>query len=101
MFFNQVLNMFNPRDNIIIVGDFNINLYNPLSLRYIDDFIHDMQGSNYFALLTLPSMINENNSISKYSLIDHIRSKFQKGKDHISGAIDYLISDHLPNFCVF
>ena len=46
-------------------------------------------------------MIHENNRVSKYSLIDHIWANFKKGKEHLSGVIDYLITDHLPNFYMF
>ena len=48
VFFNQVLGMLSPRDDAIIVGDLNINLYNPYKLRYIDDFVLGMQGFNFF-----------------------------------------------------
>ena len=101
IFFDRVLSFFHPNDDVIITGDFNMDLYNPSKLRYIDDFKHGMFGLNYFPVLTLPCMINENNRINKYSLIDQVWSNFKKGKDHISGVIDYLISDHLPNFYMF
>ena len=99
--FNQFLNRFQPNDKIIIIGDLNLNLFNPNNVRCIKDFIDGMQGFNLFPVLTLPSMINENNLVNKYSLIDQIWSNFYEGTKHISGVIDYLITDHLSNFYMF
>ena len=60
-----------------------------------------MWGFNYFPVITLPAKINENNHLTKYSLIDQIWSNFTSGREHISGVIDYLITDHLPIFYSF
>ena len=52
-------------------------------------------------MLNIPTMINENNPRTKFSLIDHIWSNFKRGSNHVAGVIDYLISDHLPMFYFF
>ena len=49
----------------------------------------------------MPAKINENNPVTKYSLIDQMWSNFIAGSNHISGVIDYLITDHLPIFYFF
>ena len=36
MFFSQVISKLPVREKIIVTGDFNLNLYNPLKLSYID-----------------------------------------------------------------
>ena len=101
MFVDQVLDKFPPNSDIILVGDFNINLYNPLNLRYISQFVNNILSYNYFPIINIATKINENNPITKYSLIDHLWSNFKKGYNHTSGVIDYLISDHLPIFYFF
>ena len=83
------------------MGDFNLNLYNPFNLRNIRCFIDGMLSFNCFPVINIPTMINENNIRTKYSLIDHIWTNFKKGSNHVAGVIDYLISDHLPMFYVF
>ena len=60
-----------------------------------------MWGFNYFPIITLPAKINENNLLTKFSLIDTIWSNFISGKEHTSGKIDKLITDHLPIFNIF
>ena len=85
----------------ILVGDFNLNLYNPRNLGFINNFINGMLGHNFLNMINLPTVINENNTITKYSLIDQIWTNFDRHVNQLSGVIDYLITDHLPIFYVF
>ena len=101
LFFNQILIRLPHNSDVIVVGDFNYNLYNPLKLNYIQEFVENMLSFNLFPVLTIPTMIHENNVVTKYSLIDQIWSNFKKGLHHLGGVIDYLISDHLPMFYIF
>ena len=68
---NNVISKFNVGDKIIIIGDLNLNLYNPLNLRYIDEFINSLLSLTFFPIITLPTRIDERNSLNKHSLIDH------------------------------
>ena len=101
IFFNQILDKFPINSKAILVGDFNINLYNPLRLLQTNEFTNMLLGYNYFPVITLPAMINENNRVNKFSLIDHIWSNFKVGHHHFSGILKFLISDHLPIFYIF
>ena len=100
-FFSEIIEKFPINAKVIVVGDIDIDLYNPLSNKSIQEFIENMWGYNYFPIITLPAKINENNNLTKYSLIDQIWSNFTSGRDHISGVIDNLITDHLPIFYAF
>ena len=60
-----------------------------------------MLGHDFSNMVNLPTMINENNVVTKYSLIDQIWVNFSSYVSHCSGIIEYLISDHLPMFYVF
>ena len=83
IFFSEIIEKFPINSKVIVVGDININLYNPLSNKSIQEFIENMWGYNYFPIITLPAKINENNNLTKYSLIDQIWSNFSSGRDHI------------------
>ena len=71
-FFNNIVSKFLNNARVIITGDSNLNLYNPLKLGYIDIFIASMLSSGFFffSFITFPAKTNENNSITLYSLID-------------------------------
>ena len=55
---------------VIVCGDFNLNLLNPLRLRYISDFIDSMLECNMSPIITIPTKFNPSNVITSYSLID-------------------------------
>lgn len=57
---------------MIICGDFNLNLLNPYGFTYIDEFIHNMFEVGFSPCITIPSKINPENPITKFSLVDHI-----------------------------
>ena len=101
MFLEQILDGLPHNTETILLGDFNVNLYNPLNLRYVCQFINNLLSHNCFPIITIPAKINENNPTTRYSLIDHIWSNFKKGTNHSAGVIEYLISDHLPTFYFF
>ena len=100
-FLSRVLSKLSSNENIIFVGDFNLNLYNPLKLRCIDEFVNNFLSFDYFPVINLPAMFNPNNPITKFSIIDQIWTNFKRGCNHTSGIVDFLITDHLPLFYFF
>ena len=90
-----------PRNSkVLLCGDFNINLYNPLKLNSINCFISLMLEYNYLSHINYPTKHNPNNIITTYSLIDQIWTNFVPTKPK-SGVIEMIISDHLPIFLSF
>ena len=100
LFFNEIQDNF-PRCDTIVTGDINFNLYNPLKHRYITEFVNNFLGKNFYPIINIPTVFHENNPITKFSLIDHLWSNFHVGSNHVSGVIEYLISDHLPLFYIY
>ena len=98
---NGILNNFTSSDRVLIVGDINFNLFNPLKLRYIDDFINSLLCISFFPIITIPTKLNDNSIVTRFSLIDQIWSNFKYGYDHISGVIRFSLTDHYPIFYVF
>ena len=42
---------------VIAYGDFNLNLFNPLKLRYVTDFINGMLELSMFPAITVPTKL--------------------------------------------
>ena len=101
LFLNGVLSKFSCNESVIFVGDFNLNLYNPLKLRCISEFVDNFLAFNYYPVINLPAMFNVDNPITKFSIIDQIWTNFKRGCNHTSGIVDFLITDHLPVFYFF
>ena len=101
MLFDFVFDKFPKNAKVILVGDLNLNLFNPLNLTYIGDFISNMLSFNYFPIIDKPTKLNPNNPITKYSLLDQIWTNFIDGSDHTSGIIHFSITDHFPVFYIF
>ena len=96
LFFDQVINGFPVGASVIIVGDINLNLFNPLRLTYIDAFIANMLGAGFFPTITIPTKINENCPITPYSLLDQIWTNFKVGVGHNSSVLLFSLTDHFP-----
>ena len=80
---------------VIACGDFNLNLFNPLKLRYVTDFINGMLELSMFPAITVPTKYNPDNAITKFSLIDHVWTNIPS-KTISSFVIPTGISDHFP-----
>ena len=100
-FFNNILNKFPVGVKIIITGDFNLNLFNPLKHTYIDLFIASMLSYGLFPVITLPTKINDGNSVTPYSLLDQIWVNFKVGSEHDSGIVTFPLTDHFPIHYMF
>ena len=57
---------------VIVCGDFNLNIFNPLKLQYITDFVKNMFELNLCPVITILTKYNPENLITKYLLIDQI-----------------------------
>ena len=80
---------------VIGCGDFNLNLFNPLRLRYIKDFIDGMLECGMLPVITIPTKINPGNVITRYSLIDQIWTNITN-KVTNTFVIPTEIADHFP-----
>ena len=94
--FNEYLSNLPQNSNTFILGDLNLNLFNPIKLAYIDSFISDMLSYDFYPIITKASKININNTITQFSLIDHIWSNFYSGYDHKSFVVHFPLTDPFP-----
>ena len=96
---NDLLNTFDSQpelkksDEIILCGDFNINLLNCENHVQTNEFLNSLISSSFLPAISLPSRINEISG----TLIDNIFSnRLRTGQE--GGLILSSISDHLPVF---
>ena len=101
MLIDYILNNLAPTDKIIIIGDLNINLFNPYKIASVENFINTMLTFSFSPVINIPTKVNLNNNITRYSLIDHIWTNFRLSDDHLSGIFNYFITDHFPIFYIF
>ena len=94
--FDEVLTNFNNTDKIMIVGDLNLNLFNPLNLTYIDNFIDNMLSLSFWPIINKPAKVNPDNITTRYSLIDQIWSNFELSYNNICGILHVVQTDHFP-----
>ena len=85
--------------NIILGGDFNINLLNLHDQKNLN-FINLMKSNYFCPLITTPTRVttNEKNNL-KSTLIDHLWYNFNF--ECSSGVFQTDLSDHYPNFTFF
>ena len=55
---------------VIVGGDFNLNLFNPLKLNYISHFINSMLEVGLCPVIDIPTKFNHENTITRYALLD-------------------------------
>ena len=84
---------FKNADEIILCGDFNINLLNYEDHTQTNDFLNSLIASSFLPAISLPSRITEKSA----SLIDNIFSNKLRGVQE-GGLLFSSISDHLPVF---
>ena len=92
-FQENILSKLTVTRSTIICGDFNINLFNPLALQSINNFISLLLTFNFYSVINLPTKYNPTNQITKFSLIDQIWINFSPF-DLSSSVITTDISDH-------
>ena len=84
------------KKNIVLLGDFNINLLNCDSLNSHSNFVETLGSYQLLPCITLPTRITKPSS----TLIDNIFTS-PAPSPSISRNIEIGISDHLPQFCIF
>jgi hypothetical protein len=91
--YNDVLSLFRPTDQIILTGDFNIDLFQ------LDDhgrtFVENLQSNSFLPVISKPTHVSDNRA----SLLDHLWTN-HLGRI-ISGVFDIDITDHKPIFAIF
>ena len=93
-FFNNYISQFSRQDTIIM-GDMNINLYNPHRILAIDEYLQNFLSLNFKPLVQYPTRVHKDeNGVVNYSLIDHIFSNIDQKS--YSSVIQYELTDHLP-----
>ena len=85
----------NENKNIILMGDFNVNLINYYKNRGTYEFLEQLFNHNFTPKITLPTRITEKTA----TLIDNIFVNGQAQK-HNSGNITTSISDNPPQFII-
>ena len=85
----------NENKNIILMGDFNVNLINYYKNRGTDEFLELLFNHNFTPQITLPTRITEKTA----TLIDNIFVNGQTQK-YNPGNITTSISDPLPQFII-
>ena len=92
-----IVNQLSKENNeLILAGDFNINLLKCDSLELIDEFYDMFLTKGLFPNITLPTRITK----STATLIDQIYTRFDKkvSNENYAGIITSNLSDHFPIF---
>ena len=55
-----------------VCGDFNLILFNPYGLTFINEFVQSMLELDFAPCITIPTIINPDSPITKFSLVDHV-----------------------------
>ena len=102
--FNQILYnnlriLRNRYNKVIIAGDININLLNPLNLNSTDEYVNNLISLSFTPHITLPTRYSLSNPITPFSVIDHIWSNFDAQIKSI--VFNHELSDHLPTMASF
>ena len=91
----QIITTHNLTQNdTVIAGDFNICLLNEDHSDMTNDFINSLRSSDFYPVISRPTRIGPNNSLS---CIDHIWTNTNRVSD--SGIFISDITDHFPIFC--
>ena len=87
-----IRNMGHP---MLVCGDFNLNLLNPLKYNYISDFVNNMLELGLNPIITIPTKYNHHNEITKHSILDQIWTSMSPMRIH-SYVVPIEITDHFP-----
>ena len=82
-------------DSVVTCGDFNLNLLNPNNFGYIDCFINNMFEIGLTPHINIPTKVNLENAITRFSILDQIWSSHSLSvKRAFVTPVD--ITDHFP-----
>ena len=94
---SDLLEMFNNQDrNVILMGDFNIDLLKFDINNKTNDFLNDIFSNGFLPLITKPTRITSHSA----TLIDHIHTNILDRK-YTSGIIITDIADHFGIYSIF
>jgi exonuclease III len=83
------------RTEIVIVGDFNLDLLKMYTNSHVKEFFECMLSNGFLPKITLPTRLSENHG----TLIDNIFCKLSNDfSETTAGILRFHISDHLPCF---
>ena len=85
----------NENKDIMIMGDFNVNLINCNDDKNISNFLDTMLSHSFLPFITTPTRITRNTK----TLIDNIFYN-KPLNDIMSGNLSSIISDHLIQFLI-
>ena len=95
---SKIFQKFDRMKNVIIVGDFNLDLLKYKQNSHINDYLENILSSGYMPNVTFPTRLTSNSG----SLIDNIFTKMSSQfSNSVSGILRNKISDHLPYFLMF
>ena len=95
---NDIFNNFEHSQNVILVGDFNINLLKYSQNSHINDYLDNIFSAGYVPMITFPTRITDRTG----TLIDNCFAKLSSNYDKSSaGILLNQLSDHLPYFVSF
>ena len=80
---------------LVLGGDLNLNLFNPLRLNYITHFTDCLLEFGLLPLINIPTKYNPQNTITKYSLVDQfwVSSSLPMVDAYV---VPIEIADHFP-----
>ena len=80
---------------LVLCGDMNLNILNPLQLGYIYDYINSLLECSLLPLVTIPTKFNPSNQITRYAILDQVwvTSQFLDAQVLV---IKNSITDHFP-----
>ena len=81
------------RKQVLLLGDFNINLLNSTDHQPTNDFLDSLTSNSFIPYILHPTRITSHSK----TLTDNLFSNFTS-PEIISGNITATISDHLPQF---
>ena len=84
------------QNNIVLIGDFNINLLEHTTHSPTNNFLANIQTLNFVPHISRPTRFPDKENLGDPSLLDHIYTNF--GSNFTSGIVHFPISDHLPIF---
>ena len=92
LYMTQLIDLKMP---VIVAGDLNINLLNPGNSAYGDMYIKNLFELGMKPLVTIPTKVNVDNFLTRFSIIDHIWVSEWLDSDHtLVFPLD--ITDHFP-----
>ena len=88
---DEIVSQFGANENTVLLGDFNIDLFNPHRKQCIEVFKRIMCSYNFLPVINIATRVATDQSSTQ---IDNIWSNFVDFSNPVSGVVDCEISDH-------